>query len=241
MVPPLSSHLTYRWYPRSRGVYAGPALADWLSSGSSPIARGLPDGARQETVCMRIIPARAGFTGRRARFFQADADHPRSRGVYTRHSYYVSIRAGSSPLARGLPRRGQLRQRQQGIIPARAGFTLLHHLRFRKGRDHPRSRGVYPRRSRQVLNSPGSSPLARGLPRPGGARRPAGGIIPARAGFTLAATDLRYPGPDHPRSRGVYSPATPLRWTSRGSSPLARGLRRPTRNSIRRREDHGRH
>ena len=153
---------------------------------------------------MRIIPARAGFTGRRARFFQADADHPRSRGVYTRHSYYVSIRAGSSPLARGLPRRGQLRQRQQGIIPARAGFTLLHHLRFRKGRDHPRSRGVYPRRSRQVLNSPGSSPLARGLPVAVPLHLLRLGIIPARAGFTSTEEIV-----------GADSP---------GSSPLARGL-----------------
>ena len=173
---------------------------------------------------MRIIPARAGFTGRRARFFQADADHPRSRGVYTRHSYYVSIRVGSSPLARGLPRRGQLRQRQQGIIPARAGFTLLHHLRVRKGRDHPRSRGVYPRRSRQVLNSPGSSPLARGLPRPGGARRPAGGIIPARAGFTPGLTQVLNAAGDHPRSRGVYARGHRPPLSRAGSSPLARGL-----------------
>ena len=74
---------------------------------------------------MRIIPARAGFTGRRARFFQADADHPRSRGVYTRHSYYVSIRAGSSPLARGLRSRPQTSVIQGRIIPARAGFTRL--------------------------------------------------------------------------------------------------------------------
>ena len=52
------------------------------------------------------------------------------------------------------------------------------------------------------------------------------GIIPARAGFTYS---YYQPGPavaDHPRSRGVYgSPATAT-GNRRGSSPLARGLRR---------------
>ena len=173
---------------------------------------------------MRIIPARAGFTGRRARFFQADADHPRSRGVYTRHSYYVSIRAGSSPLARGLPRRGQLRQRQQGIIPARAGFTAWSGTSSRRSADHPRSRGVYSSTSPAIPKGKGSSPLARGLPGPGAAcaRRPR--IIPARAGFTSPRSPRGSSSRDHPRSRGVYLAAARLTAALMGSSPLARGL-----------------
>ena len=51
------------------------------------------------------------------------------------------------------------------------------------------------------------------------------GIIPARAGFTTRTPKATAPGPDHPRSRGVY----PLRGSRQmlvlGSSPLARGLR----------------
>ena len=204
MESPLSSHLTYRWYPRSRGVYDEDGDDAIPRDGSSPLARGLPDGARQETVRMRIIPARAGFTGRRARFFQADADHPRSCGVYTRHSYYVSIRAGSSPLARGLQRGAAHHPGDRRIIPARAGFTLLHHLRFRKGRDHPRSRGVYGAVVSAIGASPGSSPLARGL-RKQRPQAPADlGIIPARAGFTCPVRGTRAPRTDHPRSRGVY-------------------------------------
>ena len=52
----------------------------------------------------------------------------------------------------------------------------------------------------------------------------AGGIIPARAGFTdghKAFTDL---GMDHPRSRGVYACRPFQRVCAPGSSPLARGL-----------------
>ena len=71
--------------------------------------------------------------------------------------------------------------------------------------DHPRSRGVYvPLRPEAALTL-GSSPLARGLrdiPEsfPGGV-----GIIPARAGFTLASTRTAPTRLDHPRSRGVYA------------------------------------
>ena len=151
-------------------------------------------------------------------------DHPRSRGVYRMGPVRRRCACGSSPLARGLQRGAAHHPGDRRIIPARAGFTLLHHLRFRKGRDHPRSRGVYPRRSRQVLNSPGSSPLARGLPRPGGARRPAGGIIPARAGFTPGLTQVLNAAGDHPRSRGVYARGHRPPLSRAGSSPLARGL-----------------
>ena len=72
----------------------------------------------------------------------------------------------------------------EGIIPARAGFTICGESSVPKGRDHPRSRGVYFRGMHLDVNERGSSPLARGLHAKeheeiGGTR-----IIPARAGFT---------------------------------------------------------
>ena len=110
------------------------------------------------------------------------------------------------------------------IIPARAGFTRHPGNRGRKCGDHPRSRGVYSRRRPSCACCAGSSPLARGLPpeprRRAGCRR----IIPARAGFTRTAPGVRTCTRDHPRSRGVYSPALSKRRGGRGSSPLARGL-----------------
>ena len=52
-------------------------------------------------------------------------DHPRSRGVYMRPRTVSVTLAGSSPLARGLPRFFRCLLPQTGIIPARAGFTRI--------------------------------------------------------------------------------------------------------------------
>ena len=70
----------------------------------------------------------------------------------------------------------------------------------------------------------GSSPLARGLPPGRGVPGRSGGIIPARAGFTMTTTTVASWTTDHPRSRGVYRPKRPPRRPRCGSSPLARGL-----------------
>ena len=50
------------------------------------------------------------------------------------------------------------------------------------------------------------------------------GIIPARAGFTLAGSDPGDRPEDHPRSRGVYTAPRSRGGSGPGSSPLARGL-----------------
>ena len=90
-----------------------------------------------------IIPARAGFTRSMPLLKHIKADHPRSRGVYLPDGLPGGLAAVSSPLARGLPGYGVPGARQEGIIPARAGFTMWRCLRSRSRGDHPRSRGVY--------------------------------------------------------------------------------------------------
>ena len=93
-------------HPRSRGVYRTPSSAGVKTSGSSPLARGLPQsrcGSRQRP---RIIPARAGFTVKQRRRIIPARDHPRSRGVYAACSAHLVMVVGSSPLARGLRLRG---------------------------------------------------------------------------------------------------------------------------------------
>ena len=70
----------------------------------------------------------------------------------------------------------------------------------------------------------GSSPLARGLPRPAAGGRRRRRIIPARAGFTTSPGKSRATRADHPRSRGVYITSSPYFALISGSSPLARGL-----------------
>ena len=164
--PYASSYI--RDHPRSRGVYARPTRARTSRLGSSPLARGLPPAKPAEIMPGRIIPARAGFTSPHHHHPTSNEDHPRSRGVYAMCRGTWATAMGSSPLARGLLGRlvkgGDLIR----IIPARAGFTAGGADGEERQRDHPRSRGVYaPVRSRRMSRL-GSSPLARGLPCPGG-------------------------------------------------------------------------
>ena len=200
-------------HPRSRGVYGGDDGQDCGNHGSSPLARGLPRLHAGRVSRQRIIPARAGFTPGRAPRRWCCPDHPRSRGVYV-GSFSTDLEdSGSSPLARGLRDRVPRRPPKGGIIPARAGFTS------------------YDRTSAGPAR--GSSPLARGLRRtPDHGRLPAR-IIPARAGFTMSVMKSDYKLGDHPRSRGVYTGARDYGSPGPGSSPLARGLRRPLNSILR--------
>ena len=195
-----------RWdHPRSRGVYVD-------DGGHLPVHPG-------------IIPARAGFTERTTRTERGGGDHPRSRGVYMAATRALGAPAGSSPLARGLPPLARALGGAHGIIPARAGFTPTHTRMPRRRPDHPRSRGVYSRGCSWCASSAGSSPLARGLLSAAVMVVISWGIIPARAGFTVALIDADAAYPDHPRSRGVYGSQRPPAVAAAGSSPLARGLR----------------
>ena len=94
-----------------------------MTMGSSPLARGL----------LKIDPLSTVDT----------RDHPRSRGVYMLEQLFGDRPEGSSPLARGLPRRRDVEFGGPGIIPARAGFTDHSGAVRGRGEDHPRSRGVY--------------------------------------------------------------------------------------------------
>ena len=175
-----------------------------VRSGSSPLARGLLDVPLPTEVAIGIIPARAGFTTAASARSGMTGDHPRSRGVYALPAQDHDLALGSSPLARGLLGRGSGAARQAGIIPARAGFTAPEGDQGAGGRDHPRSRGVYPHLRTTPRVPFGSSPLARGLHTNSRNCDTSTRIIPARAGFT--STRMR-----------------PTR-LSTGSSPLARGL-----------------
>ena len=215
-------------HPRSRGVYPVGHGSSPESGGSSPLARGLHLHGDIAFRLHRIIPARAGFTTGRGSTGASRSDHPRSRGVYRNAPHIGGARHGSSPLARGLRFKLKPGMLPCRIIPARAGFTPPDYRLTNTVPDHPRSRGVYGLEEKRAMALRGSSPLARGLQNPPHSNSNVSGIIPARAGFTRSSTRRRPPPRDHPRSRGVYSHGTLQRYTSVGSSPLARGLRRPT-------------
>ena len=191
-------------HPRSRGVYWWPRRPPSATTGSSPLARGLPPTTKKGGRPNRIIPARAGFTSTSPRTSKGAADHPRSRGVYSTPSreetrtqdhprsrgVYASITGtkrlvmGSSPLARGLRRFSIGTRSTIGIIPARAGFTIQMTCSSAISPDHPRSRGVYVQGRSGLASRGGSSPLARGLRSRDLGRQGLDRIIPARAGFT---------------------------------------------------------
>ena len=113
--------------------------------GSSPLARGLQNLNNTVATRTRIIPARAGFTTTSSSRSFVIWDHPRSRGVYWTMSESWMRGYGSSPLARGLHENAVAAINAQGIIPARAGFTLCSAVPPGTCGDHPRSRGVYAR------------------------------------------------------------------------------------------------
>ena len=192
-------------HPRSRGVYDQGPQSSPPTPGSSPLARGLHYYYYYLLLQLRIIPARAGFTPVPGAPQASSADHPRSRGVYSKTHFKLPSGRGSSPLARGLPVAGGRLLRLHGIIPARAGFTRARTATSAWPSDHPRSRGVYVRVGAAGRAGLGSSPLARGLPFCEPGQNACVRIIPARAGFT------------HRKSTGSLAKT--------GSSPLARGLR----------------
>ena len=136
---------------------------------------------------------------------------------------------GSSPLARGAHRLGTERGPFEGLIPTRAGSTLLADRSFAEPRADPRSRGEHRVRIASTRTPIGSSPLARGA-RPLVVREDLlGGLIPARAGSTWPT--CRPPSPK--RALPARAGSTP-RACRRGSSsrliPARAGstLRRPT-------------
>ena len=112
-------------HPRSRGVYLKPLRRILRILGSSPLARGLRLTEPSTNSLTRIIPARAGFTERGHMGIAAKKDHPRSRGVYPVTLLKSCLKRGSSPLARGLLECVVVCACDRGIIPARAGFTMV--------------------------------------------------------------------------------------------------------------------
>ena len=154
--------------------------------GSSPLARG-PQSAREVwSYEVGLIPARAGTTYRLVFGAVFLGAHPRSRGDHLEDGIEIKSNAGSSPLARG-PLIPFIEQAgTPGLIPARAGTTIPVYRYAALKRAHPRSRGDHPFSDDPFMRNPGSSPLARG---PHGAFPEAAenlGLIPARAGTTLA-------------------------------------------------------
>ena len=149
-------------HPRSRGEHASVQTVRRLPQGSSPLARGALGCVPAHLPNPGLIPARAGSTLRECPGGSWRRAHPRSRGEHRNFSTLNGRVGGSSPLARGAPGQPCHAGGTVGLIPARAGSTVLAGSVRRALRAHPRSRGEhrYVLPSRRALQ--GSSPLARG-------------------------------------------------------------------------------
>ena len=130
---------------------------------------------------------------------------------------------GSSPHARGTPKRMVSEHRNRGIIPACAGNTFDDCMHIREKRDHPRMRGEHMSDTIVFTSIMGSSPHARGTRRWRLPIRPAPGIIPACAGNTWKTMPIPRSSRDHPRMRGEHSKPQLGLPSGLGSSPHARG------------------
>ena len=191
--------------------------------GSSPLARGPRHGPRTHDLFRGLIPARAGTTVTVSAAGSAAGAHPRSRGDHTKRYVSRSSSPGSSPLARGPPRRSPGAAALPGLIPARAGTTGSTCPGCRGSTAHPRSRGDHDRILCFVFLRRGSSPLARGPPVFLFGSGTLHGLIPARAGTTCRQCLHVRTKRAHPRSRGDHDSRGSALDVQVGSSPLARG------------------
>ena len=110
-----------------------------------------------------------------------------------------------------------------GISPACAGSTRCSLTRCSARWDHPRMRGEHQNGDVYNITDVGSSPHARGAPRPCDRRGRRDGIIPACAGSTSTGCPARCRGRDHPRMRGEHPEARALVRVVHGIIPACAG------------------
>ena len=190
-------------HPRACGANRFPSPRGIASLGSSPRVRGKPGHVLFEERARRIIPARAGQTGRRWLKRQRGPDHPRACGANFRGHLFGLERRGSSPRVRGKRPAARPTRPPTRIIPARAGQTLSLPLYTDNTPDHPRACGANDRWQDRAKVLFGSSPRVRGKLRCLRCRSPRFRIIPARAGQTHHRRQGGKLGADHPRVCGA--------------------------------------
>ena len=149
-------------HPRSRGENPRRSGTRNFTPGSSPLTRGKQSQKREIRVSGGLIPAHAGKTLPRRRHSTNPSAHPRSRGENSPRGPRSPGSPGSSPLTRGKRSRNQAAERQDRLIPAHAGKTIIPTRVRYASEAHPRSRGENAEIILDILGEDGSSPLTRG-------------------------------------------------------------------------------
>jgi len=151
-----------------------------------------------------IIPAYAGSTVEPLSFENENGDHPRVCGEHAAADGAEAFGEGSSPRMRGARGPGYRDRAGHGIIPAYAGSTKESTHGSRPPPDHPRVCGEHDSELRSFRRRLGSSPRMRGAPADHVGPLAVGGIIPAYAGSTPAASARSTAHGDHPRVCGEH-------------------------------------
>ena len=175
-------------HPRPRGEHIRERAPEALLAGSSPPARGTPATRDRRGACPRFIPARAGNTGALQDRLGGRPVHPRPRGEHSSSLTTWTPNTGSSPPARGTPRK----------LYRLTGESAVH----------PRPRGEHAPWLTDSRSITGSSPPARGtrVPTPEPVQRVR--FIPARAGNTRTNSGTCPACAVHPRPRGEHGSAS---------------------------------
>ncbi len=194
--------------------------------GSSPRMRGTLVAVLFSFVQLGIIPAYAGNTAQ-GKLSHADVwDHPRVCGEHAQETERRAQESGSSPRMRGTPSGHIQTDTRLGIIPAYAGNTISHGVRYAGLRDHPRVCGEHKITAGGASTEAGSSPRMRGTHLSAGASATYRGIIPAYAGNTHPVRCRGALGWDHPRVCGEHVSSNSQALSNTGSSPRMRGTHR---------------
>ena len=194
-----------------------------LAAGSSPHARGTPDGLRSYSKPLRFIPACAGNADAALLDQDRRSVHPRMRGERHGPPETACPCDGSSPHARGTRLHRPTRGSATRFIPACAGNAGSCGTGFSGPSVHPRMRGERTVDADVLCRRAGSSPHARGTPTHKHAAAANPRFIPACAGNAANGPSSRVVIAVHPRMRGERGPTGPRSPVSPGSSPHARG------------------
>ena len=110
-------------HPRACGENSYTPVIAFPQAGSSPRVRGKHDPHPRGEPRPRLIPARAGKTGKPLRSSAGLPAHPRACGENDTSTHSWAGRGGSSPRVRGKPRCHLCGDAIDRLIPARAGKT----------------------------------------------------------------------------------------------------------------------
>ena len=112
-------------HPRAGGENIPGERGVVLEGGSSPRGRGKLIGEPVDKLLAGLIPARAGKTNKFCRWLRDAGAHPRAGGENHEAATSIDPAHGSSPRGRGKPIVWSRLREIFGLIPARAGKTLV--------------------------------------------------------------------------------------------------------------------